>query len=428
LVSSRVLFKPASIVFIAGGVLLLSVAVYAFIGRSADAYGTLSGVLLLLFLFIVGGLEISHFRPTWNIEQGAYKSTVYSLILSILSRLFTIYVMWSIHVHDLGAKLPGTTTPKPEDMILTWLIAASVVMAILEVLVLLLVILKRTQFMPTEEEIKATLTRIGGPRVRSVSECPNCRELVEKDWELCPQCGTRLPRKCANCGALLPKGVGRCPSCGADVVRSEALLKSIATLKQISEEEARPEARSVRYARLAEAFLKAGDADSALEAYRKATHFTEYDRKRTNFMTKMAVILHNAGRNDEAMKMIDGAMQLDPQDFAGASIIRDQMQASGLVAKAREAFDAGNDREAMALLADATKLDKQDVSGAQTLAARITATPFISKAKELQMAGKSEDALKQLDEALKADPADQGKAQVLKQEIDAATSRGKEKS
>jgi tetratricopeptide (TPR) repeat protein len=412
--------KPAALVLVIGGIFTIIIGFYVFVGRSAAVYGTLVGVLIMLLYLIIGGLEVSTARPMWRSEQGGYRGIMVAVGFSMLLRLYGIFLMWQIYGKDRVSLEPGTRTPKAEDLFLTGLNSINIVIVVAEWVILWLVYTKRETFMPSQAEIQATLKRVGGPKVHTVSECPNCHELVEKDWELCPQCGTRLPRRCANCGAMLPPGVGKCPNCGVTVVRSEAVLKSIQNLMRTSEEEARPEARSVRYARLAEAYLKAGEPDQALEAYRKAVHYTDFDRKRTNFMVKMAVILHNAGRNEEASKMIEGAMQLDPQDFAGASVVRDQIAASGLVAKAKTTLNAGRDEEALAILADAVKLDKQDASGAQALTAKVNAGRYISKAKELQTAGKTDDALKQLDEALKADPEDQGKAQQMKTDFEAA--------
>jgi tetratricopeptide (TPR) repeat protein len=111
------------------------------------------------------------------------------------------------------------------------------------------------------------------------------------------------------------------------VEHSETAQKSIQSLKIIADQDSRPEARSVRFARLADAYLKAGEIDLALETYRKAIHYTEFRRKQSNFMVKMAMVLHNDGRNDEALQVLEGALELDPQDAAGALEIKNQILA-----------------------------------------------------------------------------------------------------
>ena len=206
---------------------------------------------------------------------------------------------------------------------------------------------------------------MGKATVKTVSECPNCHEIVEKGWILCPQCGTALPRLCANCGKPLTERVDKCMNCGAIIEKQESITESIQTLIALSEEEARPEAKSVRYARLAEAYLKNGEIDLALETYRKAIHFSEFDRKRCNFLVKMANILHNAGRDEEAMKVLDAALQLDPAGYRwgdhrqGPDQGRCHRQEGARGAEPRET------RRAPSALADeALKIDPSDYHGA----------------------------------------------------------------
>jgi tetratricopeptide (TPR) repeat protein len=96
-------------------------------------------------------------------------------------------------------------------------------------------------------------------------------------------------------------------------------------LKETAELQASPETRSARYARYAEAQLKAGDAKGAVESYRKAIHYTEFKKKQTNFMVKMARVLSNTGCKQDAMQILDAALQLDPQDWAGAARVREDI-------------------------------------------------------------------------------------------------------
>lgn len=44
--------------------------------------------------------------------------------------------------------------------------------------------------------------------------CPSCKQSVEQDFMLCPNCSTKLKRQCANCGRLLHLKWTVCPYCG----------------------------------------------------------------------------------------------------------------------------------------------------------------------------------------------------------------------
>jgi len=44
--------------------------------------------------------------------------------------------------------------------------------------------------------------------------CPGCKQAVEPDFLLCPNCSTKLKRQCPNCGRLLNLKWNVCPYCG----------------------------------------------------------------------------------------------------------------------------------------------------------------------------------------------------------------------
>ncbi len=43
--------------------------------------------------------------------------------------------------------------------------------------------------------------------------CPNCSQRVERDWQACPHCHTRLKKICVECGYLLDLSWNICPHC-----------------------------------------------------------------------------------------------------------------------------------------------------------------------------------------------------------------------
>jgi tetratricopeptide (TPR) repeat protein len=195
-----------------------------------------------------------------------------------------------------------------------------------ELSVLIVAYKKKEYYQPSKEELDNAKRKVGGATVKSVSECPKCKELVEMDWTLCPNCGSKLPKFCANCGEELKVMQDACPKCGTKVEVPASMRVMIQTLKASAESPAMQETRSARYARLAEAQLKGGDVEGAIESYKKAIQNTEFNRKRTNFMVKMAIILDNSGRKEEAMKMLDASLELDPDDWAGAKKVISQIR------------------------------------------------------------------------------------------------------
>ncbi len=46
--------------------------------------------------------------------------------------------------------------------------------------------------------------------------CPNCRNLVEKEFLICPTCAWELKKPCINCDRPLNQEWGLCPYCGID--------------------------------------------------------------------------------------------------------------------------------------------------------------------------------------------------------------------
>lgn len=47
--------------------------------------------------------------------------------------------------------------------------------------------------------------------------CPGCERHVHDDWQVCPNCHTKLKKSCSNCGKLLRLPWNICPFCGSAV-------------------------------------------------------------------------------------------------------------------------------------------------------------------------------------------------------------------
>jgi len=401
LVKGRPILKGFALALLFGGIMTIISSFFLIMIESNYAYGTLTGIVLLIFGFVLAGLELTTVFPLFRIEQGSDNQVRNWVMLSMLFRLLLVYTAFQ-------------ALRSPAKEFVTILLILNVIALALEGVLLLLVYVWKKEFLPSAEEVKATMRRMGKATVKTVSECPNCHEIVEKGWVLCPQCGTALPRLCANCGKPLTERTDKCMNCGAIIERQESIRSSIKTLIALSEEDARPEARSVRYARLAEAYLKNGETDLSLETYRKAIHFSEFDRKRANFLVKMANVLHNAGRDREATEVLDAALQLDPEDVAGATLVKGQINADATAKRAREALAAGDEEKALALADEAVRIDPSDYHGALL----IKSTILTGRAKKLLAAsGSTEDALKLLDEAVRLDPKGLGPATAARDKL-----------
>lgn len=48
--------------------------------------------------------------------------------------------------------------------------------------------------------------------------CPGCERRVRDEWQVCPNCHTRLKKSCHNCGKLMELPWNICPFCGTPAV------------------------------------------------------------------------------------------------------------------------------------------------------------------------------------------------------------------
>jgi len=206
-----------------------------------------------------------------------------------------------------------------------WYLYANVILGAGELGILLVLYREKEIFMPPEEEMKKTMKRLAGPTVKVASECPTCHEMVEMNWESCPYCGTKLSKHCGNCGEPLEENIAICPNCGTPVESVEAINKTIESLRASVEEVGSPEAKASQYAKLGENLLKTGDNEGALDAYTEAIKTTEFTRKRSYFMVKMAMVLKNIGQVNEAIDILDAAIEIDPDDYAGAAEMKSSL-------------------------------------------------------------------------------------------------------
>jgi len=290
-VKKPVLLLPAIGLIFAGLVLIISPATAIFVFKSV---GTVFGIILMLLFTVVGVWEISLSRTIASSQVGEWPGIMKALIIALFLRLIALFLTADL-VQLLNLVALG-----------------------LEVLAIVLVYAYRPSFMPNQEEVAAALKRFSTVAVKAGAHCPKCKSVVEADWTLCPDCGTRLPKYCAKCNTKIMENETSCSKCGNKIEVPASLLLMVETLRRTAEMDAAPETRSARYARLGDGLLKVGQLDEAVEAFRTAIHYTNFDRKRTNFMVKMAVVMANKGSIAEADQLLDAALKLDPQDVSGA--------------------------------------------------------------------------------------------------------------
>jgi RNA polymerase subunit RPABC4/transcription elongation factor Spt4 len=55
--------------------------------------------------------------------------------------------------------------------------------------------------------------------------CPGCERRVREDWQVCPNCHTKLKKACEKCGKLMDLPWNMCPYCGTPVagMRQESI-------------------------------------------------------------------------------------------------------------------------------------------------------------------------------------------------------------
>ena len=65
--------------------------------------------------------------------------------------------------------------------------------------------------------------------------CPGCERRVKDDWQVCPNCHTKLKKACNECGRLMELPWNLCPYCGtpAPGLRRETAISMEEALKEL---------------------------------------------------------------------------------------------------------------------------------------------------------------------------------------------------
>lgn len=312
------LLKPMGAWYTIGGLITIASAVV--VSLIEFKLGAILAIPGFIVLTLIGTMEFSAGRTIWRSEVGSWKSVITTSMITLLARLMFVFLLYSAvftHRGIVGFWESGSFG--------VWLFYLNAIWIAGEAIFFIYLYLHPSLFML--EECESSRPDLASCAVKSVSECPRCHEVVEAWWRSCPYCGTKLPRNCGECGGELSEVMSKCPHCGNEVMQSISMAKTVEMFRKLTEEKALPETQAVHHARLAEALLKNGQPEEAVDAYRKAISLTSYPRKRTNFMVQAARILANTGHEVEAAKLLDEAMAIDPADVAGARAVRSEMGA-----------------------------------------------------------------------------------------------------
>lgn len=59
--------------------------------------------------------------------------------------------------------------------------------------------------------------------IEEKQSCPGCKQPIQPDYMVCPNCHTKLRKPCVNCGKLLHLKWNLCPYCGTSQVVEQSI-------------------------------------------------------------------------------------------------------------------------------------------------------------------------------------------------------------
>jgi len=92
-------------------------------------------------------------------------------------------------------------------------ILAPLVVALLSLPGFLIYLVLRPQFTLEEEYQKTLEEEALLQAIEDQPVCPGCERRIESNWQVCPNCHTKLRKSCQNCGKLMDLPWNVCPFC-----------------------------------------------------------------------------------------------------------------------------------------------------------------------------------------------------------------------
>ena len=90
---------------------------------------------------------------------------------------------------------------------------------------LVYLIVRPPEYLEESRERELELAVLERELTNNVLLCPNCRNLIERDYLICPSCAWELKKSCVNCEKPLNMEWGMCPYCGTDQRSGKTILR-----------------------------------------------------------------------------------------------------------------------------------------------------------------------------------------------------------
>jgi len=90
---------------------------------------------------------------------------------------------------------------------------------------LVYLIIRPPEYLEESRERELELAVLERELRNNVLLCPNCRNLVERDYLICPSCTWELKKSCINCDKPLNMEWGMCPYCGTDQRSGKTIIR-----------------------------------------------------------------------------------------------------------------------------------------------------------------------------------------------------------
>jgi RNA polymerase subunit RPABC4/transcription elongation factor Spt4 len=105
-------------------------------------------------------------------------------------------------------------------------ILATLVVALLSLPGLLIYLVLRPQYTLEEEYQRSLEEEALLQAVENKALCPGCERNIKEEWQVCPNCHTRLKKPCLHCGKLMDLPWNVCPYCGSPElgIRTESIF------------------------------------------------------------------------------------------------------------------------------------------------------------------------------------------------------------
>jgi RNA polymerase subunit RPABC4/transcription elongation factor Spt4 len=107
-------------------------------------------------------------------------------------------------------------------------ILATLMVALLSLPGIVIYLVLRPQFTLEEEYQRSLEEEALLQSVENQALCPGCERRILDDWQVCPNCHTRLRKPCNHCGKLMDLPWNVCPFCGTPELglRTEGIFDS----------------------------------------------------------------------------------------------------------------------------------------------------------------------------------------------------------